>query len=479
MENINKIIDKNFDEEVEFLQKIISFNTVYDFNNATDEYPFGKNISDCLDYVLERSEELGFITKNIDNMVGYSEIGDKDGDLYGILCHLDTVPYNNLDNWKAHPTSGAIIDNEIIGRGAIDNKGSVAATFYAIKALLENGVKLNKRFRVILGLDEETEFRCVDRYLNTEDIPKYSYAPDAKFPAVYGEKGILRLAIKRKFEAMPMEPVILLGMTAGEKVNVVPDKAIAYFGGKDIAKIYIQLEKFDRDYIKFDYFEDKMIKLEIEGKAVHAMNPQKGANAIQRLFGVLEKLDFAPKELNLWIKDMYQLFKYETDGKLLGIVMTDEISTPLTVNLGILRYDSEELQANFDIRYPVTINPEYAEDTVCNAMKKTGTAISILNHKQPLYADKNSPFVKTLLNAYQSITGDKSEPVVISGGTYARAFPNTLAFGPNMPTDEDLAHQSNERISLLKLKTITKIYAKAIFDLNVIEKEVIKTTKIR
>ncbi len=479
MENINKIIDKNFDEEVEFLQKIISFNTVYDFNNATDEYPFGKNISDCLDYVLERSEELGFITKNIDNMVGYSEIGDKDGDLYGILCHLDTVPYNNLDNWKAHPTSGAIIDNEIIGRGAIDNKGSVAATFYALKALIDAGVKFNKRFRFILGLDEESGFKCVNRYLNTEDIPKCSYAPDAKFPAVYGEKGILSLAIKRGFEAMPMEPVILLGMTAGEKVNIVPDKAVAYFGGKDIAKIYIQLEKFNRDYIKFDYFEDKMIKVEIEGKAVHAMNPETGVNAIQRLFGVLEKLDFAPKELNLWIKDMYQLFKYETDGKLLGINMTDEISTPLSLNFGMLRYDSENLQANFDIRYPVTINPEYAEETICNAMKKTGTAISILNHKIPLYVDKNSKFVKTLLGAYRSVTGDNREPIVIGGGTYARAFPNALSFGPIMPDDEDLAHQSNERISLLKLKTITKIYAKAIFDLNVIEKEIIKTTKIR
>jgi len=464
LDNIFKIIDKNFDSEIKFLQKLISFNTVYDYQLSTKDYPVGKNISDSLDYILENSIHSGFKSKNIDNLVGYAEIGKGDN-LIGILCHLDTVPYNDLTKWISPPTAASIIDDAIIGRGAIDNKGPTVACYYALLALIESGIEFKSRFRMILGLDEETEFRCVDRYLETEEIPKSSFVPDAKFPAVYGEKGILRCAIKRSFEAIPSEPIILLGISAGEKSNIVPDKATAYFGGKDIAKIYIQLEDLALENISYDYFEN-MLKVDAVGKSVHAMHPEKGDNAILRLLDALARLDFAPSELNLWIKQIQNLFKFETDGKSLGIAMQDDISTPLSINFAILRYDSKDLQANFDIRYPVTIDDKYFETFFTEAMKKTSALLQIQYHKKPLYVDKNSKFVEILLDSYRSMTSDMSEPITIGGGTYARAFPNSISFGADMPDEEELAHQCNEKISLDKLKLITKIYAKAIYNLN-------------
>ena len=56
--------------------------------------------------------------------------------------------------------------------------------------------------------------------------------------------------------------------------------------------------------------------------------------------------------------------------------------------------------------------------------------------------------------------------MVIGGGTYARATPNIIAYGAAFPGDEDLMHQKNERLSLERLRQMTKIYTQAIYKLS-------------
>jgi len=59
-----------------------------------------------------------------------------------------------------------------------------------------------------------------------------------------------------------------------------------------------------------------------------------------------------------------------------------------------------------------------------------------------------------------------SEPLVIGGGTYARAAEGIVAYGAQFPGDEDLMHQKNEALSLQRLEQMTKIYAEAIYKLS-------------
>ena len=74
--------------------------------------------------------------------------------------------------------------------------------------------------------------------------------------------------------------------------------------------------------------------------------------------------------------------------------------------------------------------------------------------------------VKTLLEVYRSQTGDEeSQPLVIGGGTYARAMKHVIAYGGLFPGDEDRMHQPNERLSVERLLQMTKIYAEAIYKL--------------
>ena len=76
--------------------------------------------------------------------------------------------------------------------------------------------------------------------------------------------------------------------------------------------------------------------------------------------------------------------------------------------------------------------------------------------------------IKTCMEIYQKYSGDTTtKPLVIGGGTYARATENVIAFGPSFPGEREVAHQKNEFVNLKKLKTATKIYAETIARLSI------------
>lgn len=68
----------------------------------SSEYPFGAAVDHCLDVALAMMAGLGFRTfKAPDGMYGYAEIGE--GELFGVLCHLDVVQARREDGWEHDP----------------------------------------------------------------------------------------------------------------------------------------------------------------------------------------------------------------------------------------------------------------------------------------------------------------------------------------------------------------------------------------
>ncbi|MDE5729055.1 MAG: M20/M25/M40 family metallo-hydrolase, partial [Clostridia bacterium] len=80
----------------------------------------------------------------------------------------------------------------------------------------------------------------------------------------------------------------------------------------------------------------------------------------------------------------------------------------------------------------------------------------------PLYNNKQSFLIKTLLNVYNEVTGKNAQPVAIGGGTYARALKYGAAFGPEEAGEECTIHQANEYITFEKIEKCYKIYTLAI-----------------
>ena len=168
-------------------QNLLKIKSVLDEEHPTEEAPFGKGVKEALDFMLQLGEKDGFTVKNVDNVAGHIEMGEGE-ELIGILCHVDVVPEG--DGWSSDPFGAEIRNGRIYARGAIDDKGPTMAAYHAMKLVRELGEPLNKRVRMIIGTDEESNWRCVDRYFEVEEMPSIGFAPDADFPIISAEKGI-------------------------------------------------------------------------------------------------------------------------------------------------------------------------------------------------------------------------------------------------------------------------------------------------
>jgi succinyl-diaminopimelate desuccinylase len=71
-------------------------------------------------------------------------------------AHIDTVPAGDIQRWSADPFGGEVRDGVVYGRGAGDDKGSVAAQSMALVALARAGTQLHGCLQLAIVADEES-----------------------------------------------------------------------------------------------------------------------------------------------------------------------------------------------------------------------------------------------------------------------------------------------------------------------------------
>ena len=72
--------------------------------------------------------------------------------------------------------------------------------------------------------------------------------------------------------------------------------------------------------------------------------------------------------------------------------------------------------------------------------KRPGPNVRAFRCGPPCYFRKDHPLVQVLTEVYRDVTGDASEPFIMTGGNYASLLPNALGFGPGMPGREFPEH---------------------------------------
>lgn len=74
-----------------------------------------------------------------------------------LMAHVDVVPVEpgTRSEWAHPPFSGAVEDDAVWGRGALDDKASAVGILEALSTLLRNGVQPERTVHVALGHDEE------------------------------------------------------------------------------------------------------------------------------------------------------------------------------------------------------------------------------------------------------------------------------------------------------------------------------------
>jgi acetylornithine deacetylase/succinyl-diaminopimelate desuccinylase family protein len=83
-------------------------------------------------------------------------------------AHIDTVPPGEIHRWSVDPFGGEIKDGNIYGRGAGDDKSSVAAQVMALVALAREQVSLSGCLIVVVVSDEEFGGTNGTRWLHQE-----------------------------------------------------------------------------------------------------------------------------------------------------------------------------------------------------------------------------------------------------------------------------------------------------------------------
>ena len=64
-------------------------------------------------------------------------------------------PHEVGDDWTVPPFDLTINGDMVYGRGVLDDKGPTIVALFALKALKDARVPINKRIRLIIGGDEE------------------------------------------------------------------------------------------------------------------------------------------------------------------------------------------------------------------------------------------------------------------------------------------------------------------------------------
>ena len=181
--------------------------------------PFGEGPARALEYFIDLGKRLGFKVVNYDNYACEIEFGEGEETL-GILGHVDVVPEG--DNWDYPPYSAQIVDGKIYGRGTLDDKGPSVICLYAMKAIMDSGVKLNRKVRMILGANEETGSKCLQYYFDVikRPQPTLAFTPDSSFPVTFAEKGIIRIILRQDFHTFRG-----IKIEGGNAFNSVPERA--------------------------------------------------------------------------------------------------------------------------------------------------------------------------------------------------------------------------------------------------------------
>ncbi len=111
----------------------------------------------ALDVVQGALEALGFVVKrypfeDVDNL--YARLGTERPN-FCFAGHTDVVPTGDLAQWKVDPFEAALQDGLLIGRGAADMKGGIAAFIAATARYLEKHQEPKGSISFLITGDEE------------------------------------------------------------------------------------------------------------------------------------------------------------------------------------------------------------------------------------------------------------------------------------------------------------------------------------
>ena len=468
---VDAYVDEVWEDVVEDIRSLVKIESVEDLDAAEPGKPWGPKSNEALLKGLEICERLGLEPTNLDGYLGYADLAGASNTVIATIAHTDIVPLGQ--GWTVDPLDVTRKDGYLLGRGVIDDKGPFAlsawAMHYFVRLVEKTGKPLPYTLRCIVGNNEETGMGDVDRYLEECGEPAFCFTPDADFPLICGEKGIMHGRFTSPWIEFDGALGPALTLEGGTVPNAVPGLASANVRASLSAMPPVPKA------LELAENSDGTVRVTAHGKGGHASIPAGTVNAINLLVRYLMEGGLVAAGAEKDFLTLVDELTGVSDGSTAGIACSDDIFGALTAVGGVISTELEgdafsgrlRLTQTIDIRYPTATTANELVSSLEAFAARHGATFEMTSNADPFYIPPTSPEISALLATYREYTGDMTEPLRIGGGTYARHFARACAFGPNVSTEElpewvGMEHGPDEGVSEERLRLALKIYIVAI-----------------
>ena len=455
---------RNLDAVITDIEQMVALPTVRDDKTPPHEHPailaFGT-------LVETMAKNFGLRYRNVDNRIFEVTLPGTGAEEFGILTHADVVPVI-ADEWvltdgtKLDPFKVTRVGDLLYGRGTIDDKGSIAAALYAMKAVKESGLSLERSIRLMIETTEETGGDGMKYYMERTKLPEYNVVLDSKYPAVVAEKGSGALTVRFPMRVTDDNGIAVVALSAAASANTIPQTARATIKGADLTTAVAALEAARDGFISkyqnqggsfaIDFQKgEQSVDLKVTGTSAHGSRPEEGVNPLPRLALFLREsgLTLADNHYAKAIRYLNDLYGTDYLGETMGVGYADEFMGPLTMSPTLVRESGDRLEVTANVRMPRGRTPDELKRAIVaridawEASNKIPLDITY-NQGDWMARDPKGAWLAALLDIFGGVTGLDAKPVPTAGSTTAKLLPNAINFGPAMPGKKYTAHNANE-----------------------------------
>lgn len=313
-----------------------------------------------------------------------------------IMTHLDVVPAGPRELWNTEPFEAAVRDGRVYGRGTEDNQQELVASCFAVRAMLDLGLRPEYNVALMLVADEEVGSRFgVDWLLANHEL----CAPD--------------------------------------DLVVVPDAGNAEGTMLEVAEKSILWVRF-----------------RVRGGQAHASTPELGRNAFRAGSAMVTAVDRALHERFPAADRLYsppgstfEPTKKEANVPNVNTIPGEDVfyfdcrvlpQYPLDMVLGVMKECAERVAGEFGVSVELGTTQEL---------------------QAPAPTPTDAPVVRMLARAVREVLGRDAQPAGIGGGTVASFFRGrgipTVVWGRSTGS----AHQPNEFCIIAHMREDAGVYA--------------------
>ncbi|MCS4296134.1 putative dipeptidase [Comamonas sp. BIGb0152] len=424
--------------------------------------------------VEKMAQDFGLQYRNVDNRIFEVTLPGTSGEEFGILTHADVVPVVPaewvVDGQQLDPFKVTRVGDKLYGRGTIDDKGSIATVLYAMKAVKQSKLPLQRGIRLMIETTEETGGDAMKYYRDKTKLPEYNIVLDSKYPAVVAEKGTG--AIKASFADVktdPQQPAIT-AMAGAASANAIAQTATATIEAGNaaaLAAVAQQLQAAKDSFVasnqQFGKFSVDLVSsankidIKVTGTSAHGSRPEEGVNPVPRLALLLQTALMPAQGQALLQQNQYSealryingVYGLDYFGKGLNVAYGDDFMGPLTISPNLIKPGNGQLEVTANARMPRGKSPEQLKAEVEKGIANWSAAAQVpvkIDYTQGnwMARDPKGAWLSTLLNIFGDTTGLDAKPVPTAGSTTAKLMPNAINFGPAMPGKKYTAHNALE-----------------------------------